>query len=69
MQNISVTVSCNYGRHAFNRKSSMATFAMGPEDRGPWYGDMACEGGGDVFGTLRQKTFSEAAKVSLDGTF
>ena len=47
----------------------MATFAMGPEDRGPWYRDMACEGGGDVFGTLRQKTFSEAAKVSLDGTF
>ena len=26
----------------------MAAFAMGPEDRGPWYGDKACERGGRI---------------------
>ena len=63
MQNSSVTLPCNYGRYAFNRKSSMAAFAMGPEDGEPWYGDMACEGG--AFGTSRQKNFS----ISFDETF
>ena len=68
-KNSIVAFSCNCGKYAFNRKSSMAAFAMGLEDRGLWYGDKVCKRGGDAFGTSKQNTFSEAVKVSFDGTF